>query len=279
METFVTTVYVISYEVLKFLGIEEDPQVHMSNAEVITFAILAAKYFSSNYKMTRYLCKRLRFFPTILSNSRLNRRIHRIPWMCWNAVFRFLALIFKETSKIHDFAVDSFPVACCQKNRIDKRKIFLERRYLGYAASKKRYFCGIKVHMIVTGDGKPVEVYFRPGSESDVSVLWQMELEIPPESKLYADGGCNSFELEDILQDERIILLAKRGSRAKNRVRTPREEKEISSRRQIVETAFSCITSLLPRNLKVRTERGFLIKVLCTILAYSCSFICKSTLI
>jgi hypothetical protein len=175
--------------------------------------------------------------------------------------------------------VDSFPVACCQKNRIDKRKIFLERHYLGYAASKKRYFCGIKVHMIVTGDGKPVEVYFRPGSESDVNVLWQMELEIPPESKLYADGGYNSVDLEDILQDECITLLAKRGSRAKNRVRPPLEEKQISSRRQIVETAFSCITSFFPRSLKVRTEKGFLIKVFCTILAYSCSFICKGTLI
>jgi hypothetical protein len=227
---------------------------------------------------TRYLCKKLKLFPRILSNSRLNRRIHQIPWTTWNAIFRFLTLLFKQTAEDKDFVVDSFPIASCQKNRIDKRKIFQDRCYLGYAASKKRYFCGIKVHMVVTSDGKPMEVYLRPGSESDVKVLWQMELDIPEDSMLYADGAYNSFELEDILKKEQITLLAKRGCKAKNRIRTPLEEKEISSNRQIIETAFSCMTSLLPRYLKASTEKGFLIKVFCTILAYGISFMCKGSL-
>ena len=106
-----------------------------------------------------------------------------------------------------------------------------------------------------------------------------MELDIPLDSQLYADGAYNCFDLEDILQEERITLLAKRGSRAKQRLRTSCEEKEISSRRQIIETAFSCITNLFPRNIKVRTEAGFLIKIFCSILAYSVSFVCNSPLI
>ena len=40
MDMYATTIYVISDEVLKFLEIKDDPQSHMSNAEVITFAIL-----------------------------------------------------------------------------------------------------------------------------------------------------------------------------------------------------------------------------------------------
>ncbi len=80
METYATTVYVSSEEILRILGIKDDPQSQMPNAEVITFAILSAKYFSCNYKMSRYLCKRLRLFRAILNNSRLNRRIHKIPW-------------------------------------------------------------------------------------------------------------------------------------------------------------------------------------------------------
>ncbi len=278
METYATTVYVISEEILRILGIKDDPQSQMSNAEVITFAILSAKYVSCNYKMSRYLCKRLRLFRAILSNSRLNRRIHKIPWICWNAIFRFLALFFKQINKDQGFAIDSFPVSCCQKNRIDKRKVFLERRYLGFAASKKRYFCGIKVHRIVTSEGKPVEVLFKPGAVSDVKVLWEMKLDIPPDSKLYADGAYNCFDLEDILKEEQITLLAKRGCKANNRVRTPIEEREISSKRQIVETTFSCITNLFQRTFKFCTEQGFLIKVFCAILAYSVSFLCKGEL-
>jgi hypothetical protein len=171
MEMYATIVYVVSEEVLRILKVEDDPQSKMSNAEVITFAILTAKFFSGNYKMARYLCKKLRLFPNILSNSRLNRRIHRISWTYWHAIFRFLSFLFKQADNICYFAVDSFPVSYCQKNRIDKRKRFLEHQYLGFSASKKRYFCGIKVHMLVTDQGRPVEVQFKPGAESDVNVL------------------------------------------------------------------------------------------------------------
>lgn len=279
MEMYAIITYVISDEVLRLLGMETDPQSKMSDAEVITFAILSAKFFSGNFKMARYICKRLKLFPDILSNSRLNRRIHNIAWSCWHAIFRLLAMLSKQADATCYFAVDSFPVLYCQKNRIDKRKRFLEPKYLGFAASQKRYFCGIKVHMIVTNQGRPVEVHFRPGSDSDINVLWSMELDLPTDAKLYADGAYNCFDLEDILTDEGILLLAKRGSQTKNRLRSTEEERLISSRRQIVETAFSGITGLFPRYIKTRTEHGFLIKIFCFILGYSASFLWQGALI
>lgn len=278
METYAITTYVIADEVLRLLHVQDDLQVMMTNAEVITFAIVAAKFFGGNYKMARYMCQKLGLFSKMLSNSRLNRRIHDIDWSCWYAIFRFLALLSKQADDTCYFAVDSFPVSYCEKNRIDKRKGFLHHKYIGFAASKKRYFCGIKVHMIVTNKGRPVEAHLRPGSEADVSVLWEMELDIPPESLLYADGGYNCFELEDVLLDEKIQLIAKRSSKAKKRVRSPVEERQASSKRQIVETAFSVITSQFPRNIKSRTENGFLIKVFCFVLSYSVSFLWQGSL-
>jgi hypothetical protein len=279
MEIYAITTYVIADEVLKLLKLQDDPQAIMSNAEIITFAIIAAKFFTGNFKMAKYVCQKFRLFPKLLSNSRLNRRIHKITWNCWHAIFRFLAFLAKQLDEVCYFAVDSFPVQYCQKNRIDKRKRFLEWHYLGFAASKKRYFCGIKVHMVVTNRGRPVEVHLCPGAESDVSVLWKMELDIPTGSFLYAGGGYNCFDLEDQLLEEKIQLLAKRGSNAKNRVRSIAEEKKISSKRQVVETAFSSITSHLPRYVKCRTENGFLIKIFCFILSYSVSFLWNKSLI
>lgn len=279
MEIFAITTYILTEEVLKILKFQDDYQSLMSNAEVITFALFAAKFFSGNFKMARYMCYRLRLFPKILSNSRLNRRIHNIAWTCWYSIFNLLAFLAKQHDETHYFAVDSFPIQYCQKNRIDMRKRFLDWSYIGFAASKKRYFCGIKVHMVVTNQGRPIEVHLRPGSESDVRVLWEMNLDIPSEARLYADGGYNSFELEDILQDEKIKLMAKRGCKAKKRTRSREEEKEISSKRQIVETAFSSITNLFPRYFKCRTENGFLIKIFCFILSYSISFLWNGSLV
>ena len=113
------------------------------------------------------MCIGLGLFRNIISYSRLNRRIHAIPWVCWHALFRFLSLLFLQKNLSKELAVDSFPISSCQKNRIDKRKLFTRMGYIGYSATKKRYFCGIKVHMLVTTKGEPVEVEFRQGSESD----------------------------------------------------------------------------------------------------------------
>lgn len=278
MDTFATTVYVITEEVLRILNVQDNHQSIMSNAEIITFAIVTAKFFSGNCKMARYMCQRIHLFQKILSNSRLNRRIHNISWDCWIAIFRFLSVIAKQAENTCYFAVDSFPIMFCQKSRIDRRKCFLEPSYLGFAASKQQYFCGVKVHMVVTNEGRPIEVHIRPGSESDVNVLWRMELDIPAEAILYADGGYNCFDLEDVLKDEGIHLLAKRGSKAKNRKRSIADEKLISSKRQVVETAFSSIVNQFPRYIRSRTEIGFLLKVFCFILSYSISFLWQGLL-
>jgi hypothetical protein len=45
MELFATVVYVISNEMRRILCFKEDLQSQMSDSEVITFAILAAKFF------------------------------------------------------------------------------------------------------------------------------------------------------------------------------------------------------------------------------------------
>lgn len=215
-------------------------------------------------------------FPAYIKPQQIESSYSQNPM---ELLVRFLSFLAIKSTETCYFAVDSFPVVYCQKNRIDKRKGFLDRKYIGFAASKKRYFCGIKIHMVVTNQGRPIEVHFKPGAESDLNVLWQMELDIPEQSVLYADGAYNCFELEDILGEESINLLAKRGSKAKNRIRSINEEREISSKRQIIETAFSSITGLLPRNLKARTEKGFLTKVYCFVIAYSASFLCNTTLV
>jgi IS5 family transposase len=132
--------------------------------------------------------------------------------------------------------------------------------------------------MVVSNEGRPIEVHLRPGSESDIGVLWSMELDMPDQAVMYADGAYNCFELEDILKEEGIQFISKRGSKAKNRVRTIEEEREISSKRQIVETAFSAILNPFPRYIRSRTEKGFLLKVFCFILSYSMSFLWQGSL-
>jgi len=274
METRHITIYVICEDLLKIIGIKDDPQSRMTYAEIMAFSIIASQLTNGNHKKARWICKRLGYFPNILSVSRLNRKLRKLPLIVWNLVFRILSKIFIGQNGHNEYAVDSFPVACCQKSRNDRRRLFVDASYLGWAPSKQQYFCGVKVHMIVTGTGQPVELAVLPASKNDVSALWNMSVDLPAGSLLFADGAYDSYNLEDLLQtDQAITLLAKRGHPKSTRARPREHERFISSRRQIVETTFNSITSLLPRALRLRTEKGFMIRIYSAILAFSMSFL------
>ena len=38
--------------------------------------------------------------------------------------------------------------------------------FRGYIASKKRFFYGLKLHVLTNEEGQPVEVFFKPGSRN-----------------------------------------------------------------------------------------------------------------
>jgi hypothetical protein len=52
--------------------------------------------------------------------------------------------------------------------------------FRGYISSKRRYFYGLRVHLVVTGAGEPVEFSLVAGSEADVSVFRDLQLDLCP---------------------------------------------------------------------------------------------------
>src|SRR5216684_1968419 len=69
------------------------------------------------------------------------------------------------------YVIDSLPIAVCDNIRIRRSKIYSDENFRGYQASKKRYFYGLKIHLMVTQDGQPVECFLTPGSFGDVDAL------------------------------------------------------------------------------------------------------------
>ena len=59
-------------------------------------------------------------------------------------------------------------------------------------ASKKRYFYGIKIPLMVTKDGQPVECCLTPGSYSDVRARKTFQLAVPEGSCIFADKAYNN---------------------------------------------------------------------------------------
>ena len=78
MDEQIITVYCLCDDLLRALQHRDDPQCSMSDAEVMTTALVAALYFRGNLQQARDLLRAPQYIPTMLSPSRLNRRLHRV---------------------------------------------------------------------------------------------------------------------------------------------------------------------------------------------------------
>jgi len=63
--------------------------------------------------------------------------------------------------------------------RIARAKIYQDEAFRGDIASKKRYFYGLKIHLMITGHGGPVEFFLTPGSTPDVKGLSMFDFDLP----------------------------------------------------------------------------------------------------
>lgn len=145
MDTETITVYCLCDDLLKAMHHGDDRQCPMSDAEVMATAIVAALYFGGNIELARALLKQQGYMPTMLSRSRLNRRLHRVKPL-FLTLFSVLADNWKALDSESLYAIDTFPVAACDQYRILRVRLYQGEDYRGYTASKRRYFYGLRAY-------------------------------------------------------------------------------------------------------------------------------------
>ena len=273
MELAIITIFSLCEDLLTALRHTEDPQNRMSDAEVMTVAITAAYFFSGHIRLTREFLLEFGFIPHVLSESRLNRRMHAIPESVWGALFKVLAETFKATNPDQEYCVDSFPIPVCDNIRIQRCRLYRGEDYRGYIASKRRYFYGLRVHMVVTAGGKPVEFVLRPGEENDVSVFKDLNFDLPEGAHCYGDKMYNDYAHEDLLQEAAHIHFEPLRKKKSKRATTYLNERYKPVIRKRIETSFSQITAFFPKTIHAVTPRGFELKIVLFILAFGLQFL------
>jgi hypothetical protein len=244
---------------LKALNHRQDPQAQLCDAEIMTIAIVAALYFRGNYTLSRTFLKEQGYIPGMLGKSRFSRRLKRIKHQ-FLTLFNVLAQMWKELDQDGIYIVDTFPVAVCDNIRIARCKLYQGEDYRGYTASKKRYFYGLKIHMMVTKDGQPVEFFLTAGAFSDTRGLEVFEFDLPQGAFVIGDKAYNHYVIEDQLGECGLEL---RPIRKKNSHRKlpPWIEYLQHQYRQMIETAGSMIERLLPKSIHATNAEGFELKV------------------
>ena len=240
----------------------------LNDAEVMTIALIAASCFQGRHDPARFMLMQHGYIQGRISKSRLNRRLHRLKDTVAIA-FDFLAQMWKTLDTDGIYVIDSFPVSVCDNIRIRRAKLYQDETHRGYQASKRRYFYGLKIHLMVTSAGQPVECVLTPGSISDVQVLKNYAYDLSPGSVVYADKAYNDYEIEDLLAEvEDIHLLPIRKKNSKRPLSASTRFSQ-SYHRKRVETAGSQLMGLFPKSLHAVSASGFELKVALFVLAYS----------
>ena len=167
MQDTIVTIYCVCQDLLQALEHRDDPQARLSSAQVMTVPLVAACFFGGKIERARVFLLEHGYIRQPLSKSRLNRRLHALPWALWQRLFDLLGQLFKEHNPNGHYTVDSMPIPACDNIRIKRCKLLQgeEHRgeeHRGYCASKRRYFFGLKVHLLICGSGQPVEFVLTP---------------------------------------------------------------------------------------------------------------------
>ena len=104
--TWIITVFVIVDELLQKAGHHDHVLTQVKDAEVLTVAIVAAKYFHNNHERALLLLRETHYLSRELSVSRFNRRLHALAdWLD-------LALVTlgEVAARGTVFIIDSLPV-------------------------------------------------------------------------------------------------------------------------------------------------------------------------
>ena len=245
----------------------EDSRSQFSDAEVMTTAFVAMLFFGGNFERARCFLHSSGMMPRMLSRSRFSRRLSRLADLV-GLLFHELGLVIKGLNLESRYSLDSFPIAVCDNIRIPRCRLARGPLWRGYSASKRRYFYGLKVQVLVTVEGVPVECSILPGSLADIQGLAEWPLSVPAGAHVAADSAYTFYEWEDHLveQDKVRLLVARKTNSKRGDTSATHDYKQWLRRR--IETVFGEIMKLFPKKIHATTLSGFLLKISLFLFAY-----------
>jgi hypothetical protein len=260
-------IYCFIDDFLKASGHREDIRVAVTDSEVITIAIQAMLHFGGNLNRARLILHELGLVKRLLSRSRFSRRVTRLADLIYR-LFHQLGAVLKELHWESRYLLDSFPVAVCDNIRINRSRIVSDEQYRGVMTSKRRFFYGVRVQIVATSDGIPLEFCILPGACSDLQGLAELALDLPATAELFVDAEYNFYEWEDYLQETESLRLQVPRKTNSKRGREPWLEIYKSVMRKYIETTIGEIAKLFPKKIHATNLNGFLLKIALFLFAY-----------
>lgn len=264
-ESVIVTVYVTIDDTLKALGHQTDQRAQVSDAEVLTVAVVAALYFQQHHERSLCILRQVGYIQRQLSISRFNRRLHALRERLEDVIW-VLTMLARDGEV---FIIDSLPLPVCRRVRAKRCRKVQGAAYFGYCAAKDEHFYGLRLHWVCSERGIPVTFQVLPASYHDLRALDALIPALPSGALVAADKAYLSARVEARLLAHTGVRLVV--ARRKNMLpNTPADDAFIRLHRHTIETANSQLERMGNQRLHAPTLNGFLLKLHAALLALVC---------
>lgn len=183
-DTYIVTGFVLIDDLLTMMGHQDDSRARISVSEIMTVAVIAAKYFHNHHERALSLMQRLGYIPK-LSISRFNRRLHDLLTAFWQVMELLGDLLARSTVYI----IDTMPMPVCKRVRAPRCKKVQGKAYYGYCASKHEYYFGWQLHLVCDANGVPFRFQILPACWDELVPVQELLADLPEGSLIIADKG------------------------------------------------------------------------------------------
>ncbi len=264
-DEWIVTAYVVIDEVMRALGHRSHGLAQVSDAEVLTVAVLAAKYFGNHHERALQVLHGMRYLTKPLRPSRFSRRLHALGgWL--RLILETLGELFARGEA---FLLDSMPVPVCRRARARRCRKLRGKLFCGYCPAKREKFFGWRLHPVCTAAGVPVAFDLLPGGLHDLTPVHELTYRLPAQASAYADKAYNSADDEASISAETGARLVPQ-RKANMRPNPWTDKLALREHRKRIETVNSQCEAMGLQRLRARTNAGFALKVHASLVALLC---------
>jgi hypothetical protein len=258
---YIVTTYVVLDDTLKAMQYWDDVRASVTTAEVLTVAVVAARYFQSHHERALLVLQQLHAIPR-LSVSRFNRRLHH----ALRVLHELTTWLGEQVARPWLCIIDTFPVPVCKRSRAERCAKVSGKAYWGWAPAKKEWFFGLRLHWICDADGVPITFALAPATWHELTLLHPLSMSLPPHTCLLGDAAYVSKNEQALAwQHGRLYLIAQHHQRMKPNL--PDEQALLSCHRKVIETAHSQLEKMGVQRLHARSLSGLVLKLIAALLA------------
>ena len=234
----------------------------LSLSEAMTIIVL---FHKSGFRFFKYFyCQMIvpfwkSAFPKLLS---YNRFIEIMP-RCLQALTSFFHQVKGEDTGIS--IIDSTKLVVCHNLRIKRNRVFKDLANRG--KSSTGWFYGFKLHLIINHLGEIVNLKITSGNIHDVAVLESLTKDL--KGILLGDKGYLGKEKAEVLAARGLKILTPSRKNMKNKPIQTEEEKQLLSRRGLIETVNDQLKNLHQiEHSRHRSVNNFMVNIMAAVVAY-----------